>query len=233
MGSRALRLGAAVVFATMAVGVILLGLAMIRYPGGTEIDPRTGGHSFWLNLLCDLTGERALNGASNLAGRGFARAGMAAFSVGMGAFWLILPAEFPEHRATAATVRVAGAVSALGFLAVPIAPGAWHPVAVFSAAVPGVLAAGLGVVATIRYVRDKLLVVTASGAIITATIDSVLYARRVMDHFRSCPPALPIFQRLITLFVLAWSAATALRVLRPRARDRGPGRPPPSSVHQG
>ena len=210
-----LRFGAFVVLAVMLVATILIGLAMYHYPGGTELDPHTVGHSFWFNLLCDLTGECALNGAPNLAGRGFARAGMAVLSVGMGAFWLILPAEFSQHRVTAAVVRVAGAVSALGFLSVPVAPGPWHPIAVYAAAGPGVLAAALGVAATVRYVKDKLLLFTAVGAIASAIIDSVLYARRVMDHYRSCPPALPVFQRLIALFLLAWAAATALRVLRP------------------
>jgi hypothetical protein len=36
-----------------------------------------------------------------------------------------------------------------------------------------------------------------------------------MDDFRSCPPALPVFQRLTMLFVLVWAGTTALRVLRP------------------
>lgn len=210
-----LRLGAAIVLAMMVVGLTLLALAMHRYPGGTEIDPHCVGHSFWLNFLCDLTGDRALNGASNAAGRGVARAAMAAFSIGLGAFWLILPAEFPEHRALAAIVRVAGAVSVLGFLAVPVAEGPLHAVAVFAASVPGVLAAIVGLVATVRYVRDKLLLFAAFGAIAAATVDSILYARRVMDDFRSCPPALPVFQRLTMLFVLVWAGTTALRVLRP------------------
>ena len=88
----------------------------------------------------------------------------------------------------------------------------WHALAVFAAAIPGVLAATAGVVATVRYVRDKPLMLCAVGAIATATLDSLLYAHRVMNGFRSCPPALPVFQRLTLLFVLAWGATTALRV---------------------
>ena len=209
------RLGAVVVLAMMVTGVASLAIAMHRYPGGTELDHDCVGHSFWFNFLCDLTGDRALNGASNAAGRGFARAAMAAFSVGMGAFWLILPAEFPGHRALAFGVRVAGAISVLGFLSVPVADGPLHAVAVFAAAVPGVLAAGLGVVATVRYVRYKPLLGAALGSITSATLDSILYAQRVMSDYRSCPPALPIFQRLTLLFVLAWAATTALRALQP------------------
>ncbi len=222
MGLRLRRLGAVIVLAAMLTGLTLLVLAMRRYPGGTELDPHTVGHSFWLNFLCDLTGSIALNGAPNPAS-GFARAAMATFSVGMGAFWLILPAEFPAHRVVGAVVRITGAISALGFLAVPIAPGPWHAVAVFAAAGPGVLAAALGAAATVRYVRDKVLLGAAFASIAVATIDSILYAQRVMDDYRRCPPALPVFQRLTLLFVLAWAAATAVRALR-----AAPILPPPA-----
>jgi hypothetical protein len=218
MAVRPLRVGAVVVLATAVVGSALIALAMSRYPGGTELDPHCVGHSFWFNLLCDLTNDRALNGVSNAAGRGFARAGMAVFSLGFGAFWLILPAEFPGHRALAATVRFAGALSVLGFLSVPFAGGAWHAPAVFLAAVPGVLAGLVGVGATIRYVRDKVVLGAAFGAIASATLDSILYAQRVRDGFHSCPPALPVFQRLTALFVILWAVATAWRVLRPSRR---------------
>jgi hypothetical protein len=218
MGHRSLRAGAAVVLGMGVVGSTLLVLAMNRYPGGTELDPHCVGHSFWFNFLCDLTSETALNGASNAAGSALGRAGMAAFSVGLGAFWLILPAEFPGHRAIAVVVRTAGAVSVAGFLSVPFSGGAWHAVAVFAAAGPGVLAAILGLGATIRYVRDNLVLGAAVASIAAATIDSVLYARRVSDGFRSCPPALPVFQRLTTLFVLLWAGATAWRVWRASRR---------------
>src|SRR5882672_2582975 len=113
MGLRWRRLGAVLVLTTIVTGTTCLALAMHRYPGGTEIDRHCAGHSFWFNFLCDLTGERALNGASNAAARGWARAAMAAFSLGFGAFWLILPAELPGHRALAATIRVAGSSSVL------------------------------------------------------------------------------------------------------------------------
>jgi len=222
MGLRSLRLGAVLVLAMTLTSVACLALAMHRYPGGTELDRHCVGHSFWFNFLCDLTGARALNGAPNAASRGLARAAMAALSVGLGAFWLILPAAFPGHRATAAAIRTAGAISVLGFFAIPFAEGSWHAVAIFAAAVPGVLAAGVGVAATLRYVRDRLLVIGAFGSMAAATIDSVLYAQRVMNDYRTCPPALPVFQRLTLLFVLAWGATTALRVLRPRSPATSP-----------
>jgi hypothetical protein len=214
MGPRWRRLGGTIVLAMMVVGITLLVLAVHRYPGGTEIDRHCVGHSFWFNFLCDLTGERALNGEPN-GGHVFARAAMLAFSLGLGAFWLILPAELGGHRGVAAVVRVGGAVSVLGFLSVPIAPGPWHAVAVFMAAIPGVAAAAVGLYATVRFVRDKFLLAGACGSLGAALIDSILYAERVLNDYRSCPPALPIFQRLTLIFVLFWAGTTALRAVHP------------------
>jgi hypothetical protein len=207
------RLGGAVILAMMLFSGTALGLAMHFYPGGTELNRHSVGHSFWFNLLCDLTGDRALNGAANAA-RGYARAALAAFTVGLAAFWFILPAEFPERRALGGVVRVGGTLSVIGFLLVPMVTGGMaHAVVVFLAAVPGVVAAAAGFVATLRYVKHKALVGAAVGSIAAATIDSLLYAHRVMNDFRTVPPAMPVFQRLTMLFVFAWAGATALRAV--------------------
>jgi hypothetical protein len=213
------RLGGAVVLAMMLLSGTALALAMHFYPGGTELNRHSVGHSFWFNLMCDLTGDRALNGAVN-AGRGYARAAMAAFSVGLAAFWLILPAEFPERRTLARVVRVGGALSVTGILLAPVIPGGLsHAVVVFLAAVPGVVSAGAGVVATLRYVKHKVIVTAAVGSLAAATIDSLLYAHRVLNDFHTVPPAMPVFQRLTMLFVFAWAGATALRAVNaPAAR---------------
>jgi hypothetical protein len=212
---RSRRLYAAIVLAAVVSGVTLLALAMHQYPGGTELDRQSIGHSFWFNFLCDIASERALNGARN-PGNAFGRAAMLVFAVGMGAFWMILPAEFPGHRALAVIVRVGGTISVLGFIASPIVSRApWHALAVFAAAVPGVLAAVMGVAATVRYVSNKLLLSVAVGSIASATLASILYAQRVADGFRSCPPALPGAQRFTLLFVLAWATTVALRAFRP------------------
>jgi hypothetical protein len=215
------RLGGAVVLASMLLSAAALGLAMHLYPGGTELDRHAVGHSFWFNLVCDLTGDRALNGVAN-AGRDFARAAMLAFSVGLAAFWLILPAEFPDRRVLARVVRVGGALSVAGVLLLPVVPGGLaHAAAVFLAAVPGVVAAVAGLVATLRFVKHKVLVAAAVGSIAAATIDSFLYAHRVMNDFHIAAPAMPVFQRLTLLFIFAWAGGTALRAVSAPAPQAG------------
>ena len=220
MGPGSRRLGAAIVLAAVVIGLALLSLAMHRYPGGTELDRHCVGHSFWFNLLCDLMGDRALNGTLN-AGRDFARAAMAVFSVGLGAFLKTDPAR-----------RVSRAPGDRGD-----DPHRGRHFGRGTLGRPG----GIGSVACRRRVhrrrprrarshdgprrhrplrpRHKLLLGAAIGSIAAATIDSILYAHRVMNAYRSCPPALPVFQRLTLLFALAWAATTALRALRP-SRER-------------
>jgi hypothetical protein len=225
MRDRRLSWGAAVVLVTMGVGVALLARAMQLYPGGNFFDRHAAHHSFWLNFLCDLTGAQSAGGASN-PGSPSARAAIASLAIALGAFWLILPSLLPASsrgaRAASAVIRVAGALSAVGLLAVPIADGAAHAVAVYAAAGPGLVASVTAFVALVRGSRDVALLLPASSAIVAGAIDSVLYARRVLDHFVSCPPALPALQRVAGLLMLAWMAATAWRVLRRPRDEAGP-----------
>jgi hypothetical protein len=222
MRDRRLSWGAAVVLVAMAVGIALLARAMRLYPGGNFFDRNCAHHSVWLNCLCDLTGARSAGGAPN-PGSPSARAAIVSLAISLGAFWLILPSLLPAlsrgARSVGAVIRVAGALSALGLLAVPLADGAAHAVAVYAAAGPGLVASVTAFVALVRGSRDVALLLPASSAIAAGAIDSVLYARRVLDHFLSCPPALPALQRIAGLFMLAWMAATAWRVLR---RSSGP-----------
>jgi hypothetical protein len=224
MRDRRLSWGAAIVLVATAVGVALLSRAMRLYPGGNVFDPHAAHHSFCLNFLCDLTGAQSASGAPN-AGSPSARAAIVSLAIALGAFWLILPSRLAARsrgaRVTGAVIRVAGALSALGLLAVPLADGAAHAIAVYAAAGPGLVASVTAFVALVRCSRDVVLLLPASSAIAAGAIDSVLYARRVLDHFVSCPPALPALQRVAGLLMLAWMAATAWRVLRaPGAEGR-------------
>jgi hypothetical protein len=223
MDDRGLRLGAVIVLAAMLVSVGALAVAMHVYPGGSFVRPEAPGHSFWLNFLCDLTCDRALGGAPN-PGAPIARAGLGALAVSLLGFWFILPAVLPRARAAALTIRVAGALSAVGFALVPFANDMLHAVAIFAAAGPGLIASATGFGALTRRPRDPVLLVAASGALVAGVLDCVLYARRVADDFASCSPALPAFQRLAFLFMLVWMGATAWRVLtRARRREVGQG----------
>lgn len=213
MSRRALEVCAALVLIFMAAGLVLMGIAIHLYPGGSFVDRHCAGHSFWLNFLCDLTNDVALNGAPNVTGSRFARAAMTTFAVSVGAFWLVSPALFPEQRRTGRLVRITGVTAALGLGLIPLATGPAHAIAIYAVAGPGFVAGIAAFVATLRHGRDRLLVGAASAAMASGLVDAVLYARRVADHYQSCPPALPAFQRLGGLLMLLWMATAAWRVL--------------------
>lgn len=203
--------------AAIGAGALLLGAAMTVYPGGTALDPRALGHSFWLNFLCDLTQPVAVNGAPNGVGAALARGALAAFGVAIGCFWWLLPGALERRAgvASARAIRLLGTVSVLGLVAVPIVSGPAHLVAVFASSVPGLSAAVLGLVACAR-ARDWPLAGLAAATVAAGAIDSVLYARSYMIHPRVVVPALPAFQRLAFLAMLAWMTAVATRVVRAR-----------------
>jgi hypothetical protein len=216
------QLGAGAVLLASAIGAGLIGAAMYLYPGGSSIDRHRVGHSFWFNFLCDLTGETAINGASNRPGSSLARAGMGSFAVALGAFWMILPSLFRRGRRRAAVVvRVAGGISALGLLAVPVTDGPTHAIAVFCSSIPGLVAGAVGFACTLRDVRDRPLLVIACATLVVAAADSVLYARAVITHPKVTTPALPALQRVAFLLIVSWMNLVAVRVLS-RAQPPGP-----------
>lgn len=198
----------------IAAGTTLIGVGMYRYPGGTVLDPHGLEHSLWFNFLCDLTNACARNGLPNTPCQGVARAGMLCLAVALGLFWMVLPTILPGHKAMGRIIRAAGCLSAAGVIAVPFADGALHAVAIFSASVPALLAGALGFIGVLRCIRNRWLLGVAALAIVTAVIDSVLYARKIVGQTGVDSPALPLFQRLAFLFLLAWMAMVAWRVLR-------------------
>ncbi|HXI60259.1 MAG TPA: hypothetical protein VNO55_29545 [Polyangia bacterium] len=209
---RARTVTAWTLLAAVSLGMALLVAAMAVYPGGTALERGAVGHSFWRNFLCDLTQGVAVNGAPNHLGAGLACGALAAFGVAVGCFWWLLPAVL-EGRCDsrwALAIRVLGAVSLLGLVAVLVVNGPAHVVAVFASSVPGLAAAVLAMVACAR-AGVWPLVVLAVATVGAAAIDSVLYARSYLVHPRVVVPALPAFQRLALLALLAWMVATAAR----------------------
>jgi hypothetical protein len=214
--SAASTLGAVVVLVALVAGSAQLAGAMAMYPGGSAIDPRQLGHSFWLNFLCDLTESLARNGTPNPVGSLLGRSAITTYAVGFGAFWMILPVSFGVRGHAWTVMRVMGVLSAAGLALVPFATGWLHAWSVALTSLPGVCAGILGLVGTIKYARSRFIVGVVCAAIAAAVADSVLYRQSLATHPRVVIPALPIVQRLTLLLILTWGGAVALQVLRLR-----------------
>ena len=49
-----IRHGAGLLLGLLVAGAVATAIAAAQYPGGTWMDLRTQGHSFWGNFLCDV-----------------------------------------------------------------------------------------------------------------------------------------------------------------------------------
>jgi len=212
--SPALLRGARFVLIATASGAALLGIAMALYPGGTALDPHARGHSFWLNMLCDLTEPVARNGAPNRPGA-------------LVATWLVVPALLDDGRAPGRVVRVAGVVCVAGLLAVPFLEDTAHAVAIFTSAAAGLLAGVVTLAALVRGggpARRWLLL----GTMLAATaLAATCYARSFATHPRVVHASVPVTQRVAVLLALAWMLATALELVRRAGPRAAPGRSRP------
>jgi hypothetical protein len=218
---RLARAASLTMLGAIALGLLLLGLAMWAYPGGTALDPTALGHSFWFNFLCDLTGDVAVNAVANPLGAALARVAMLALAVALGCFWIVAPLSFADGRAFARSITTFGLLAMVGVLFVPVAPGWGHVFVVLAAAVSGLVASILALIGSVRWSRSRLLASLACASVTAGLLDAVLYARSYMVEPRVVPPALPVFQRVALILLLAWMVAVAVRVLLTAGLTRG------------
>jgi hypothetical protein len=205
--------GSVAMVVAIAASLLLLAMATRLYPGGSAINPHAKGHSLWLNFLCDLTNETAVNGVANGPAAHLARAAMISLAIAVACFWSVLPASFADRRPFPVAIRAFGLLSVAVLLTVPQATGRLHMVAVLLSSVSALCAGALGLTATVRWSRSPTLVVLACAAVAAALVDSILYARSYLIHPRVVTAPLPFFQRVALILTLAWMAGVALRVL--------------------
>jgi len=194
----------------IATFVVLIARAIALYPGGTWFDPNAVGHDALRNFLCDLTQPIAINGVPN-PGAPSAKAAMIALDVGLLLAWMSIPSLVEPSRLTR-WLRLAGVVSFLGIIAVPLTPslehGILHAVAVISGAFPGIAA---GIVAMVLLARSphRALYRIGVAMLIVAAIDALLYLHHVA---LAGPPivATPAIQRVALSLLLTWMVGIAI-----------------------
>ncbi|WP_448698654.1 hypothetical protein ACFGVR_17515 [Mucilaginibacter sp. AW1-3] len=93
------------------VGLLLLAIAMLNYPGGSQADPHSVGYSFWHNFLSNLFSPKAINGADNLA-RPWASAGMLFLALSFGYFFIKFSKNI-ENRGASTVIRYCGVASVI------------------------------------------------------------------------------------------------------------------------
>jgi hypothetical protein len=204
-----LRGAAVLLLALLAAGALATAFAASRYPGGTWMDRTTIGHSFWGNFLCDVARTPALDGQPN-PGAPWGRAAEWSLVLGLAVFFGVAPAlvESPGRRRT---IRILGAVAALGLMLVPITERVAHAVALIAGAGPGFA----GAVLLISGLRPRpVLALLGLLALALSALELVLYLVFREGFFGApLPPAVPAVQRLAVLAAVAWMGGSGLAIV--------------------
>jgi hypothetical protein len=193
------------------IGLILL--AMHAYPGGNAWNPATRGHDFWLNYLCDLERQTALDGQPNDVGAAFAQSAILVQGLASLAFWRLLPAFFPLRIVLGRATRALGFFSAAGVMGVALLPSDAfphvHPILMVVAGGPGVAAAALGVVGLSTRAAWPGLATLGAAAVLVTGVDLALYLRQLFVDSPT-PLIVAVLERVALLLTLAWSAVVAV-----------------------
>jgi len=189
---------------------VLTGLAAAAYPGGTYCEPDADRYRFFGNYFCDLTASVTARGEENARSAAFAQAAFVAFGLAATPFfWLLGGFSERPWAIRALGVEVGLATVLLAWL--PSRAGATlHAVSVFSATIPGLVAAALGVYRLRSHSRPALRVLARLGmaTFAAAVADAAGFAYAVATH-AGCLPWLPALQKVVALLFIAWMLATA------------------------
>jgi len=105
------------ILAGIILALLLLFVATLYYPGGSQSNPISVGYNWGNNYLSNLFSPKAVNGADNLS-RPWAVAGMLFLSASFGWFFIKFSVNMPSKR-SAAIVKYCGAGALIAaFLAV-------------------------------------------------------------------------------------------------------------------
>jgi hypothetical protein len=206
--------------------LVLTALAAQAYPGGTFCEPNATTYRFWGNFFCDLTGKMTARGEDNARSAALAAAAFASFSCASAPFFWLL-AELSGRR----LVRYLGFISALATVILAWLPSrsgpTLHAIAVFSATLPGLAAAGLGVAGlSTRRARNRYARVAAAlgiGTFAAGLADAAGYLYALETH-AGCLPWLPALQKGVALLLVAWMswvAVASLLAVREMPRAEG------------
>jgi len=212
------RLAASELLAALVVlglGLFLLfsARAALLYSGGTYCEPDATRYRFWGNFFCDLTAPVTRRGVDNAHVAALAEAAFGGFALAAGPFFWLL-GGLVERR----LVRAGGLVSALATTVLAFAPssaGLWlHAAAVFSATIPGLAAAGLGVYGLWRLrLQDRGVALAArlgAATLLAGLADAGGYVYALTAH-PGCLWWLPALQKLAAILLVGWMLVVAIR----------------------
>jgi len=203
------------ILASVGAFVVLIGISMTTYPGGTWFAPQVRGHDFLRNFLCDLLGPTAIDGEANPVGAIVTPIAMIVLVCGLWAVWWVVPSFLSSPSPLSMAIRILGTASSAGLMALPLTPpsGDYELHALFALAggIPGIAAGILSVAGFSRDRRTHRLAVWSALTVVFVLFGVALYAYQMAS---GGPPSLllPVSHRIATAFVLVWMVAVALQM---------------------
>ncbi|MFP4052458.1 MAG: hypothetical protein ACLFV7_01175 [Phycisphaerae bacterium] len=197
--------------------VVLAGLAMVFYPGGTEFDPTAGHYRFWTNTFSDLGRTRTQSGADNSLSAVLYHTALGILSLSLAAAWWMLPTVAPNHRRLKWFVRACGMLCVAGAVGVALTPadvsGIWHGVTIGIAAVPGMVGIVTLVAATWRDAGcPRWIALWGTTVLVSAGVHFTQY----VHHFwlgGSWTKAAPTVQKIFASLAMGYLLAVSSRAL--------------------
>jgi hypothetical protein len=203
------RVASAVVVAGLAGFLGFHGAAAVAYPGGTVCDASAPRYQVWGNFVCDVTQPRTSRGTDNGRSARLATAAFVFIGIAFVPFWWLRGALV--GRWPGGVVSALGVLSAAATVALARVPSArWpllHVATVFSATVPGLVAAVVGAVGLLRR-GHRAAGLLGTAALLAGLGDAVGYARAVEAGIH-CTPYLPVLQKAAAIALLAWMLTVA------------------------
>lgn len=174
------------------LSLILLTIAAVYYPGGSQADPHSTGYDWKNNYLCNLFTTKAINGADNPA-RYWAVAGMFFLCISMALFFIRISTKVCSGT-PAAIIKYAGAGSMLFafFVFTPL-----HDLFTTTASVLALVALFY---ITVFIFKSKLLLFKLLSVLCLV----VLYFTNYIYYSGNMLMALPVMQKVSFLLVMGW-----------------------------
>lgn len=213
------RLLATLSLVALAAFLVLMALAAAAYPGGTYCEPTADRYRFWGNFFCDLTAAVTGRGEDNSRSAALAEAAFVCFALAAGPFFALLGRMSGQPRLVGGLGSVsATATAVLAWLPSRAGP-TLHAVAVFSATIPGLVAAALGAYGLCSRTLPARLRMPAYLGLATlgaGLADAAGFGYALATH-AGCLAWLPALQKVVALLLVGWMGSIALVAARETA----------------
>jgi len=187
---------------------VLSFVAILLYPGGTQIDPNTAGFSWQHNYWCELLNSQAANGQPN-PGMPFAAIGMCFLGISMSAFFYSLPVYCPTTKGQQMIVRFCSLIAST--FACLLFTGYHH-----------VMLLGFSIFTFLTILTALIILAEARqypGFSAGITVFIMIQGSNLIYYLNWHKEILPWFQKLTIFLTAFWVVWLSLRLKGPTCRD--------------